>query len=240
MNNSLCTYWRKHFYLAHGLSALGLLMMSSIASAGGVGVTAGTLGVGLQNTQTLHRKLDARFSINTFSTSLNSTEQGVDYTADVTLQTFSALLDWHPGGGTFHLSGGLVINNSNAALESDDTGNTSYGVGDKNYTSNDLKIRGDVNFQPLAPYFGMGWRSAPSKQSGFGFSFELGVMYTGRANVDLSASGTAIEVGGGASFDVANDPNFQESLSREESKLEDEIKDFTYYPVVALGVTYAF
>jgi hypothetical protein len=208
-------------------------------AARGLGVTAGTLGIGVQTTQTLHRKLDSRFSINTYSTSINNTEQGVDYQADVSLQTFSALLDWHPNAGTFYLSGGLVINNSNAKLKNDDLSSNSVEIGNKSYVSSDLAIRGDVTFQPLAPYIGLGWSAAPSKNNGFGFSFELGVMYTGSAKVDLSATGTATEVGG-FSFNVGNDPNFQESLAIEEQKLEKDVEDFTYYPVVSLGVSYAF
>jgi len=210
------------------------------AYAGSVGARAGTLGFGVEASKSLHRKLNTRVGVNTFSTTLEDSYDGVNYEANVDLQTVTALLDWHPFAGTFFLSGGLVINGSGISIQNKQTTQT-FTVGGNKYTSNDLMLKGEVGFQPLAPYFGLGWRSSPASKGGIGFSAEMGVMYSGSPDIQLSASGTAFNQNNpGNSFNVAADPSFQQDLTQEENRLESDYKKYKYFPVLSLGVTYAF
>ena len=207
--------------------------------AGSVGVRAGTLGFGVEATQSLHRKLNTRIGLNTLAKSLDNSSDGVDYTADLDFKTVTALLDWHPFAGTFYLSGGLVLNSSSISIKNKQITQT-FTVGGTDYSSSDLQLRGDIGFQPLAPYFGLGWRSAPSSR-GLGLSAEIGVMYSGSPDIQLDATGTAyVTSNPNNTFNVAADPGFQDSLTKEELKLEQDYSNFKYYPVLSLGVTYAF
>lgn len=67
------------------------------------------------------------------------------------------------------------------------------------------------------------------KDSNWTFFLDLGVAYQGAADVRPAASGA-----------VAGDPEFQRNLQQEEEDLKDDLDRFTYYPVIALGLTYKF
>lgn len=218
---------------------LGLSVFNQ-AHATSLGARAGTMGIGVELSKDLHKKLNSRFGINTFSLSLDNSYDGVDYKADVTLQSVSALLDWHPFAGKFFLSGGMVLNNSSVAIYNKD-GTQTFSWGGNDYITNDMKLNGDVSFQPFAPYIGMGWFAAPSTRGSFGFSAELGVMYSGAPDINITASGSAANQNNPTNFfNVAADPTFQQDLTDEEHKLEEDYKKYRFYPVLSLGVTYAF
>ena len=63
-----------------------------------------------------------------------------------------------------------------------------------------------------------------------GFTLDVGVLMQGEPNVDFNSTGG----------DLSNDPTFQANLKQEEANAEDDIKGFTVYPVLALGVSYRF
>jgi len=150
------------------------------------------------------------------------------------------LLDWHPFAGKFFLSGGIVLNNSSIAISNKDTSATVNWNGN-NYITKDMHLNGEVKFQPFAPYLGMGWFAAPSSRGGFGFSAEFGVMYSGPPDINLTVNGQAANQNNPTNyFNVAADPTFQQDLTREEQKLEEDYKKYRFYPVLTLGVTYAF
>jgi len=227
-------------YLAGALVIYNTGINPVTATAASIGARAGTLGIGLESTHTLHGKLNTRIGLNTFSTTIDDSYDGVNYEAAIDLQTVTALLDWHPYAGNFFLSGGLVFNGSSISIKNKQI-TQSFTVGNNTYTSSDLLLEGDIGFQPLAPYFGLGWRTAPASKGGIGFSSEVGVMYSGSPDIHLNASGSAYNTNNpGNSFNVAADPSFQQDLAREEKRLEGDYKKYKYFPVLSLGVTYAF
>jgi hypothetical protein len=75
---------------------------------------------------------------------------------------------------------------------------------------------------------GLGWAS---RGQGFGFGFDLGVVYQGSPGVTLIPSGPP---------SVINDPTFQADLERERQAVEDDISEYDLYPVVALTLSYTF
>jgi len=231
---------RKPVYFSVFAALVVMSLNQQLVHAGSLGAHAGTLGFGVEATQSLHRKLNSRIGFNTLSTSLEDSYDGVDYNANIDFKTLTALLDWHPFAGTFRLSGGLVLNNSAITIRNKQITQT-FTFGNSNYTSSDLALEGDISFQPFAPYVGLGWSSAPAKKSGFGFSAEIGIMYSGSPDIQLSASGTATDQNNpNSTFNVAADPGFQENLAREEKNLQDDYKKYKYFPVLSMGVTYAF
>ncbi len=205
----------------------------------GAGVSAkiGTLGLGADLTVGVAERVNLRFGgnwadltfrdRNSFSYEDGGDSLSVeDLSLDVSLQSLAALVDVHPFGGEFRLSGGLLLNNNSfkvTALSGD-----SVEIGDRTYTVTDLK--GEVTFDELAPYLGIGVGNAASKAGHWHFSFDLGVLVQGEPAVDLAAT--------------VNEPALQamldEDLAREESEVEDDVSAFRFYPVLSFGLSYAF
>lgn len=84
-----------------------------------------------------------------------------------------------------------------------------------------------MDFKKVSPFFGFGIDTSLGKRKGLGFLFEIGVVLQGSPRVDLSADGP-----------VKDDPAFLVELGKEEQSIEDDLKFFKVYPVIALGVTY--
>ena len=106
----------------------------------------------------------------------------------------------------------------------------SYDIGGTTYSAADVgNMSGKIDFNSLAPYAGMGWGNALGKDKRWGIVFDLGVVFQGSPNVDLTTNGL-----------LANNAGFLAKLAQEEQELKDELDEFDMYPVVSLGITYKF
>ncbi len=59
---------------------------------------------------------------------------------------------------------------------------------------------------------------------------DLGVVFIGAANVDLTSTGGTL----------SNDANFLAEVVKEEADVRDDLDGFKLYPVVSLGFSYKF
>lgn len=223
------------------LPALGaLLLLPGTASAGPLGVSAkaGTLGFGVEADFALSEKLSVRGQFNSFDYDYTTDEDDIEYDGQLELSSYGVLLDWHPMGGAFRLSLGGYINNNE--LTGTATGAGEYDIGDETYVvlpGDNLRLSTSIELgENFAPYAGLGWGNSPANDGGFMFSFELGVLLQGSPSVDLNATGTA----NGGLVDFSTDPTVQAELRKEETNLEDDLKDFELYPVITLGLGYRF
>jgi hypothetical protein len=74
---------------------------------------AGSLGLGLELTVGLSPQWNARVGANGFNYTDNRRRVSqIEYDATAELRTASGLLDWHPGGRGFRLTGGLIYNDT--------------------------------------------------------------------------------------------------------------------------------
>ena len=152
----------------------------------------------------------------------------IEYNVDLKLMSLSALLDWHPFEGSFRISGGVLYNGNEIEVDSKLSG--SYQVGDKTYTAQEVgTLKGKIDFNKMAPYLGLGWDTSFGKDKGFGFLFELGAIYQGSPDVNLSADGL-----------LASNQDFQNNLAKEEENMQRDVDDYKFYPVVSLGLSYRF
>lgn len=197
----------------------------------------GTLGAGIDLTFKVHSKFNARLNVNGGSASYDEVDDGIAYKGDLKLSSIGALLDYHPFGNGFRLSGGLYSNSNK--IESSSTDAQNVDVGDINY---DIvgTLNSDVGFKSSAPYLGLGWGNAIKGYKNFNFSVDAGVLFQGSPNAQLSGTGTATPTAGGAAVDISNDPIFLAELEKEETNLNNDLKDFKYFPVISLGVSYNF
>ena len=166
---------------------------------------------------------------NALSVDFDISTSDIDYDVDADLLSFPVMLDWYPFKNSgFRISAGALINKNEADLEA--SSQSSYTINGTTYTAAQLgTLNGNVDFNEVAPYVGIGWGNALSKDKRWSFTCDFGVAFQGEANIDLSATGP-----------IASDPTFQEDLAQEKRELEKELEDYQYYPVIALGITYKF
>ncbi len=211
-----------------GAIFLFIFSTNAYAQSTSLGLKVGTLGIGLEAERSFSDSISGRIGVNYFTYSYSGTESDIDYDFDLTLKSLSALLDWHPFKGSFRISGGAIYNGNN--LDAKGNPSATYAIGDSTYTSAQLgTLNGEIDFNDIAPYLGLGWDTSFGKDKGFGFLFELGAIYQGSPKVDLTADGP-----------IASDSTFQSNLSKEENDLQNELDNYKFYPVIAIGVSYRF
>lgn len=193
-----------------------------------VNLKAGTSGIGVEGEYSLNEYLGARLGANYFKYSYDGTKDDVKYNFDLGLKTVSALVDLHPFKGSFRLSAGAFYNwnQLDATAESSAT----YDIGNNTYTGAQLgTLKGTIDFNKIAPYFGLGWDTSFGKESGWGVVLDAGALFQGNPKVALSADGP-----------ISTDPTFQQNLALEEKNLQDDLDSYKVYPIISLGVSYRF
>lgn len=204
---------------------------TSAAEQGGValGINAGTLGIGGDLTIGLAPKANLRVKANGFKYKYDSTQDGIDYKFDLGLLSAMGVVDLHPTGGGFRLTGGLMLNKNK--IDADAQPSASYTIGNTTYTPTEVgTMTAKMDFKTMAPYAGLGWGNAVGEDKKIGFVLDLGAAFQGSPNATLAATGGLL----------ASDANFLANLEREERNLEDEVKSFKLYPVLTVGLSYRF
>jgi hypothetical protein len=210
--------------------AVFLIMMSSTVYAQNfsVGLKASTLGAGIEAETSFSDTFGGRVGINYFEYDFNGTKDDIDYDFDVTLLSVSALLDWHPFKGSFRVSGGVMYNGND--IDADARSSATYEIGNTTYQASQVgNLTGDIDFNDVAPYAGIGWDTSFGKSGRFGLLVDLGVMYQGSPEVDFTANGP-----------ISASQAFQNDLASEEENLQNDIDEYEYYPVVSIGFAYRF
>lgn len=197
-------------------------------SAGGLGISAkvGTLGLGGEATIGINDYLGVRLGVNGAGLDGKEDADEGEIYWDVNLLTYSALLDIHPFGGGFRLSGGTMLNKNEVKLRAnlDET----VELDGQDYWLSDLS--GKVTFDEMAPYVGIGYGNAVGADGRWHFSCDFGVMFQGSPKVSARAT--------------ASDPALQgtvdSALANEVADIQDDADAFKYYPVISLGCSFRF
>lgn len=212
--------------------AIAALAGMSSAYAAGVGIRAGTTGIGGDIAFGLVPTLSARvgYSYLNYSTDIDVTD--VNYDSKLKLSNASFLLDWHPLGPLFRITGGIIANDNKI----DVTGTPSGGSFTINGVSYPAAAVGTLSGQiktgnTAAPYLGIGTGTVAG--AGVNFYFDLGVMFQGSPKATLT--GTC-----GAGLPPAACAQFQNDVAAEQVRLQEDVKRFKYYPVANIGVTIGF
>jgi len=215
------------------LSVMSLILLSSgragaVLDKWAIGAKAGTLGLGGDLTTDILPGLNLRGGIQWLNLNLDAEFEDIDYSVDVDLLNPLLLLDWYPFGGSFRLSGGVLFNQSDIDLRA--TPSEPVQIGGTTYTPAEVgTLRGQSDFNPIAPYVGIGWGNAVGRSRRLGLAMDLGVAFIGSPGVNLSANGL-----------LASDPTFKAHLAQEEEDIEDDLRDFKFYPVLSLTLYYCF
>lgn len=217
--------------------------VSASADVGGlaVGAKVGTTGFGVEAVTALTPMFNVRGVVNGFNYNYDTTEDGIDYDAKLKLQSFGALVDFHPFKGSFRFSGGVMSNGNKADLKATCPGNCD--VGDVTISGGDARLTGKVDFKSAAPYAGLGFGNAFGGTGLYGI-FDVGVLFQGKPKADLAAAGvaTVTDANGNSRSNVnlATDPDVQAAIAKEEASLQDDLDSYKLYPVINLGIGYRF
>ena len=207
---------------------------SALADTGDVaiGAKASTLGFGGEVTVGLTSSFNARAGYNGYNYNGSTSQNQITYDYKLSLGSFPVMLDWYPFENSgFRLSPGVIFNNNKVTATGSSTVPGSYTIGGTTYTTAKIgSLTGGVDFDKTVPYAGLGWGNAVGKNSGLSFSFDLGVMFQGTPKVALAATNPTIQ----------SNPAFQTDLNKEIADLKDKTDKFKYYPVVSIGIAYAF
>lgn len=216
------------------LALSGVFASTAQAEGLGVYVNGGTTGFGLGIAGAMSENVTGRLGFDTWKRSITKSDSNGNYNVDLKLQNVAALVDWYPFGGAFRTTLGLVANGNKATLSATPTGG-SYTFNGQTYFSSEVgSYTGEMKFNSTAPYLGIGWGNPVAKAKTWGFVTDVGVLFQGSPKVTSTATcGTAI-VGTTRCTDLQN------SVATSASKLEADTKNYKYWPVISIGLSYHF
>ncbi|MCB2226460.1 MAG: hypothetical protein KQH53_07250 [Desulfarculaceae bacterium] len=209
-----------------------LLLLLASPAAAEVAVTGqiGTLGLQGQFTANINKYFDARIGVGAMPKwSFSADVSDIDYNFDMSLYTLGGFVDYHPMAGGFRVSAGVIVNNHDINSSVTPAKDKSYNIGGTTYPGAALgTLDAKADFNTLAPYLGIGYNGVWRAYERLSFTCELGVMFWGAPQVNLSSNMSSVV------------PGLKQSLQREESDLESQLDFLQYYPVAAVGVSWAF
>ena len=208
--------------MKYGISVLFLALAAAAGSAQaiGIGVRAGTTGLGADLGFGIMPTLGGRVGFSALSVSTSVDTDDVRYDAKAKLQNINLFLDWSPLG-PFRITGGFIPNNNKVDL----TGQASSGGTFPAGTSFTGEVKPEKDF---APYLGIGYGNVWTK--GVNFYFDAGIMFQGSPQVTLNANC-------GPSISAAE---CNSRAAAEQQRVQDKLDKYKYYPVINLGITIGF
>lgn len=210
------------------LAAAGAAASGAAQAQIAVGGSIGTTGATAEAQIKVAPGINVRGGYNYLQYGADSTYDDIAYDGDLDLTTLGAFVDVHPFGNSFFITGGAYFGEKTLDLFATPTQNVE--IGSQTFTPaqvGTLNLAADL--EDTAPFVGLGWDTT-FENSGIGFKFLAGAMFTGSPQVNLTATGGTL----------SNDANFQAQLAQEEQNLQDDIDDYEIYPVVQAGLTFSF
>lgn len=208
-----------------------------------LGVTASTLGAGLELATPLSRSFNLRSGLNYFSFDYGFTVDGLRYNSRLHLKSIASTVDWFPWHHGFHISPGvLYAKNSMAAATYVGPGQR-FTLGDQDFIDsvND-PVSGTASLifpHQVAPLLTIGFGNLlPRSGRHISVPFEIGAAYTGSPHVDVNLNGTACTTDG--CFTFASNQDAQNSLHQEVHDINEDLKRIPVFPVLSLGFAYKF
>ena len=216
-----------------------------------VGAQVGIFGVGLNIKDKMSDTIGVRagfdmLSINDYE--IADEDTNTKYNFDLKLQDFMLVGDYHPWKGSFKTTAGVIMNKSSLDGEVTPDKAQSFEFQGNVYSTDDIaKVNTKADFDPIAPYIGIGWDSSFAKKKGFGFTFDLGVIFQGSAKVDYSVHYKELVKTGNATVDQATQDirdeliqNINKDLEKEKVSLQDELDKYEVLPYISIGFNYKF
>jgi len=212
----------------------------------GVGVAAGTLGIGPQAAVSILKLSNIRGGANFFSYDDDFTKDGVRYNGSLKFRSVQLSWDqYFPHLGGFHISPGALLYDGNSGHATAQVpGGSSFTLGSTTYYSsnaNPVNGTGDIMFNKAAPMILLGFGNlVPRSNRHFGVNLDLGVVFQGTPNAKLNLAGTACLNPAQTACLNTSDPTVQANVLAEQNKINKDLVPFRYYPIASLSFSYKF
>jgi hypothetical protein len=202
---------------------LALASVSAFAGEGylGIGSAGFELGYGLK----LQSNMGLRAEVNLLNLGHDFNSGGADYSAKLKFSNLGAFYDYF-AAGNFRLTGGVLLGSRKLDGSAVTTGGTVIINGTAYPAPPGEGVTMSDTFSSAAPYLGIGFGHRQGS-NGTGFYFDAGVA-VGKSDVTFTATPGLVAAAGQANIDA------------EEAKVRDKLNQLKAYPVVKLGVSYAF
>ena len=214
------------------LVALALAFSSAANADFGVGLKAGTLGLGVEGRWSPLPWLDLRMGANQYDYDATGAQAGIDYNATLALDTFFLTGNFRFPVSPFRVTAGMFSNGNELQMASQDTLGTDFTIGGQTFSAADVgSLQSTTSFDDTAPYLGFGYDFEVFGKVGLNLDF--GVLWQGVPSVSLYATGLETAP---APVQAALLP----ALETERLELEDEVSDYKAWPVISLSFVYNF
>lgn len=213
-------------------AAIALCACGAANADFGVGIKAGTLGIGIEARWSPIPWFDIRAGANRYDYENNGTQAGVDYDATLVLDNYFLTANVKFPLSPFRLTVGAFSNGNEFQMVSQDTGGANFDIGGVSFSSGDVgALQSTTSFADTAPYLGVGFDFEVFGK--VGLNLDLGVLWQGDPIVTLEATGLA-------AAPPLVQALLQPAIEIERQQLEDEMSDFKAWPVISLGFVYNF
>ena len=213
-----------------GLLLAGSLKAQNFVPGKGVslGVNAGTVGLGVDITTGLTKKLNIQLAYNTFEFGVTGDfedqEVSVNYSGNFSQRNFSLLADFYPFKRGFKISAGLYSQNFLITAQSQFNEPFVLNEGLNSEKTFDPERLGKLDVKlsypnNLMPYIGFGFGNPVAEGSPVKLNISLGLMYSGKPTLDMIGEGLVAPT-------VDHAINFQKALD-----------EFPWFPVLKLGLS---
>jgi hypothetical protein len=212
----------------------------------GVGVSAGTLGIGPQAAVSITGLSNIRGGVNFFSYDDDFNKDGVRYNGSLKFRSVQFTWDqYFPHLGGFHISPGALLYDGNSGHAAAQVpGGNSFTLGSATYYSsnaNPVNGTGDIAFNKAAPMILLGFGNlVPRSNRHFGVNVDLGVVFQGSPSAKLNLAGTACLDPAQTACLNTSDSTVQANVLSEQNKIDKDFDPFRYYPIVSLTLSYKF
>jgi len=199
-----------------------------------IGVTGGSLGVGVNLSKHINDFFSLRFNMNGIKYGLEDHSlyhSNIDTDKTYHLDTKGLLLDLHLKQLRFTV--GAYINNNSIDYVSRTNIQDPMIINKKPYGPEAFtEIHSRVSFNKISPYIGVGWGNN-SHEEGWSFTFDVGLMYHGNPSIEIDATMNS-------NLSATEQSIIREDMKSERKFQEKDLADFPFYPVVMVGISYSF
>tara|TARA_R100000908_G_scaffold65395_2_gene55600 strand:+ start:5269 stop:5892 length:624 start_codon:yes stop_codon:yes gene_type:complete len=190
-----------------------------------IGIKGGTAGVGGEFSKSITKKINARVSGTFFSYSANGVyedEPDIAYDVSNNITSIGLVADYFPFTRGLKLSAGVFYHDF--LIDGGATPTEAYTIEDKTFQPEKLgSLSGKMEYESkIVPYAGIGLGNPVARGSRLKLNLEIGAMYTNSPSFTMEGEGM---IGPTANQDQG---------------FEDGMKDFKFYPVLNLGLSFRF
>jgi len=215
------------------LAAIALLATGTAMADFGVGVKAGTLGLGVEaRWDPPVPWFDLRLGANSYDYNDKAGYAGIDYDATLALDNYYLTTNFKFPASPFRLTLGAFANGNEIQMTSEDTGGANFSIGGGSFSTGDVgTVEGVVSFSSTSPYLGVGFDFELFGKAGLNLDF--GLLWQGDPTITLTATGLE-------SAPAQVQALLGEALEVEQAELEDEMNKLKAWPVISLAFVYNF